>query len=421
MRRSIDEHPAVSPVPRAIQRTNDSEFAREEAEKAYRQSQNPATAPRVISLTAIVGARPNFVKMAPILEEAGRRSAFRCRLVHTGQHYSPQMSAAFFDELGMPAPDVNLEIGSGTQTAQTAGVMLRLETELNERRPDLVLVAGDVNSTLAAALVAVKLGIPVAHVEAGLRSFDRRMPEETNRLVTDALSTYLFASEPSGVVNLLAEGVPKEKIFLVGNVMIDTLLKCRDKAGRTGVLERLGVESKNYAVATLHRPSNVDGIEHLASLMNMLLELSRHLPVVFPVHPRTRARMQDAGLTERGVLLTEPLGYLEFLHLIDEARLVLTDSGGVQEETTILQVPCLTMRENTERPITIEQGTNRLVGTGPEDILRAALETLDAPPRFAAPPEFWDGKASARILDVLERSSGAGEPQGLTPVFTQAA
>jgi UDP-N-acetylglucosamine 2-epimerase (non-hydrolysing) len=307
----------------------------------------------------------------------------------------------------MPSPDVNLEIGSGSHTAQTAGVMLRLETELDERRPDLVLVVGDVNSTMAAALVASKLGIPVAHVEAGLRSFDRRMPEETNRLVTDALSDYLFVSEPSGVANLLAEGIPKERIFLVGNVMIDTLLKFRDKAAQTAVLERLGLTSRNYAVTTLHRPSNVDGIEHLASLMNMLTELSRHLPVVFPVHPRTRERMERAGLTQRGVILTEPLGYLEFLHLISEARLVLTDSGGIQEETTILQVPCLTMRENTERPITIEQGTNRLVGTDPNNILQTALDTLNAPPRRLAPPEFWDGHASSRILDVLERSLGS--------------
>jgi UDP-N-acetylglucosamine 2-epimerase (non-hydrolysing) len=398
----------VSPVRRAIQRADNPRIAREEADEAYPQSQSPAVARRLISLTAIVGARPNFVKMAPILEEAGlRRSAFQCRLVHTGQHYSPEMSATFFDELGMPAPDVNLEIGSGSHTAQTAGVMLRLETELNERRPDLVLVVGDVNSTMAAALVAVKLGIPVAHVEAGLRSFDRRMPEETNRLVTDTLSDYLFASEPSGVTNLLAEGVPKEKIFLVGNVMIDTLMKFRGRAAQTGVLERLGLKNKNYVVATLHRPSNVDGIEHLASLMSMLAELSRHLPVVFPVHPRTRERMEGAGLTQRGVILVEPLGYLEFLRLTSEARLVLTDSGGIQEETTILQVPCLTMRENTERPITIDQGTNRLVGMDPSNILQAALNALNAPPRFLAPPEFWDGKASARILDVLEHSLGS--------------
>ena len=284
--------------------------------------------------------------------------------------------------------------------------MLSLETELNERRPDLVLVVGDVNSTMAAALVASKLGIPVAHIEAGLRSFDRRMPEETNRLVTDVLSDYLFASEPSGVANLLAEGMPKEKIFLAGNVMIDTLMKHREKAAKTGVLDRLGLKSGEYAVATLHRPSNVDGTEQLASLVNMLAELSRRLPVVFPVHPRTRERMGAAGLTECGVILTEPLGYLEFLRLTSEARVVLTDSGGIQEETTILQVPCLTMRENTERPITIEQGTNRLVGTDPKNILQAALGALDAPPRFLPPPAFWDGKASCRILDVLEHALG---------------
>src|ERR1035437_3153769 len=225
-----------------------------------------------IQISAIVGARPNFVKMAPILEEAGRSSAFQCRLIHTGQHYSPEMSATFFDELGMPAPDVNLEIGSGSHTAQAAGVMLRLETELNERRPDLVLVVGDVNSTMAAALVASKLGIPVAHVEAGLRSFDRNMPEETNRVVTDVLSDYLFATEPSGVTNLLAEGIPKEKVFLVGNVMIDTLMKFRNKAAQTGILERLGLERRGYAVATLHRPSNVDDMEQLASLIHMFTD-----------------------------------------------------------------------------------------------------------------------------------------------------
>src|ERR1035437_1155902 len=363
-----------------------------------------------IQVSAIVGARPNFVKMAPILHEAARRPAFQCRLIHTGQHYSPEMSATFFDDLGIPAPDVNLEVGSGSHTAQTAGVMLRLEAELNQRRPDLVLVVGDVNSTMAAALVASKLGIPLAHVEAGLRSFDRNMPEETNRVVTDVLSDFLFASEPSGVTNLLAEGKPREKVFLVGNVMIDTLMKFRDKAAHTGVLERLGLERRGYAVATMHRPSNVDDVEHLAAMVGMLTELARHLPVVFPVHPRTKERMEGAGIAERGLILTEPPGYLEFLRLISEARLVLTDSGGIQEETTILQVPCLTMRENTERPITIEQGTNRLVGTDPKKILQAALETLDRPPRLLAPPELWDGKASARILDVLERSLYEAHP-----------
>src|ERR1019366_529585 len=386
MQSCTSQLPTVLPVPHVIRR------------------QHHGVPRHLISLTAVVGARPNFVKMAPILEEAGRRSTFQCRLIHTGQHYSPEMSATFFDELGMPAPDVNLEIGRGSHTAQAAGVMLRLEAELSERRPDLLLVVGDVNSTMAAALVAAKLGIPVAHVEAGLRSFDRRMPEETNRLVTDVLSDYLFASEPSGVTNLRAEGVPNEKMFLVGNVMIDTLLKFRGKAAQTGVLERLGLKSRGYAVATLHRPSNVDGMDHLASLVNMLTELSRHLPVVFPVHPRTRERMGGTGLAGRGLILTEPLGYLEFLRLTSEARLVVTDSGGIQEETTILQVECLTMRENTELPVTVTQGTNRLVGMDPITILRAALETLNSPPRLLAPPEFWDGHASARILDVLERS-----------------
>jgi len=255
-----------------------------------------------IQVSAIVGARPNFVKMAPILEEARRRPAFRCRLIHTGQHYSPEMSATFFDELEIPAPDVNLDIGSGSHTAQTAGVMLRLETELNERRPDLVLVVGDVNSTMAAALVASKLGIPVAHVEAGLRSFDRNMPEETNRVVTDVLSDYLFATEPSGVTNLLAEGIPEAKIFLVGNVMIDTLIKFRDKAAQTGVLERLGLKSKHYAVATLHRPSNVDGVEHLASLMDIVKDMSDKTQIAFITHNRIT---MESSHTIYGVTMEE--------------------------------------------------------------------------------------------------------------------
>jgi len=311
----------------------------------------------------------------------------------------------FFDELEIPAPDVNLEVGSGSHTVQTANVMLRLEAEFLDR-PDFVVVVGDVNSTMAAALVAAKLGIRVAHIEAGLRSFDRSMPEEINRLVTDALSDYLFASEPSGVTNLLAEGVAKEKIFLTGNVMIDTLLRFRAKAARTDVLDRLGLHCGSYLVATLHRPSNVDDIGHLGDLVRMLCELSRELPVVFPVHPRTRERLAAAGVATEALMLTPPLGYLEFLHLTGEARLVLTDSGGIQEETTILNVPCLTLRENTERPVTIEQGTNRLVGTNPVHVLQAAREALDAPRREPKAPELWDGRASARILDILEEQAG---------------
>jgi UDP-N-acetylglucosamine 2-epimerase (non-hydrolysing) len=362
----------------------------------------------MLQITAVVGARPNFVKMAPILQEVRRRSRVRARLIHTGQHYAPEMSSSFFDELGIPAPDVNLEVGSASHTVQTANVMLGLEPEFQEHRPDFVVLVGDVNSTVAAALVAAKLGIPVAHVEAGLRSFDRRMPEEINRLVTDALSDYLFASEPSGVRNLMAEGVPKEKIFLVGNVMIDTLLQFRAKAAQTDVLDRLGLRKGSYCVATLHRPSNVDDIAHLAWLVRMLSDLARELPVVFPVHPRTRERLAAAHIATDSLILSPPLGYLEFLHLTSEARLVLTDSGGIQEETTILNVPCLTLRENTERPITIEQGTNRLVGTNPDDVLKAAMETLGAPRRPARAPELWDGRASGRILDVLEAAGGRG-------------
>jgi len=355
----------------------------------------------MLHISAVVGARPNFMKMAPLLAEVRQRANVTARLIHTGQHYSPEMSATFFDELGMPTPDVNLEVGSGSQTGQTAGVMLRLEPEFLEHRPDVVLVVGDVNSTVAAALVAAKLEIPVAHVEAGLRSFDRRMPEEINRLVTDALSDYLFASEPAGVANLRAEGAAPEKVFLVGNVMIDTLIRCRARAAQTEVVERLGLRTGGYAVVTLHRPSNVDDPANLEGLMRMLAELAGRIPVVFPMHPRTRERL-GSFLVPPGLLLTPPLGYLEFLRLTSEARMVLTDSGGLQEETTILKVPCLTLRENTERPITIEQGTNRLVGVKPEIILAAALKTLDHPPAARQDPDLWDGQASGRILDILE-------------------
>jgi UDP-N-acetylglucosamine 2-epimerase (non-hydrolysing) len=360
-----------------------------------------------IHISAVVGARPNFMKMAPILEEIASRPRLRARLIHTGQHYSPEMSSTFFDELGMPQPDVHLNCGGGSQSAQTAAMLERLEPEFSANRPDLVLVAGDVNSTMAAALVAAKLGIPVAHVEAGLRSFDRRMPEEINRLVTDALSDYLFASERSGVRNLEAEGVPQSRIFFVGNVMIDTLLKCRARAEATPILERLGLRRGEYAVVTLHRPSNVDDPCQLGALVRMVREIAERLPVVFPLHPRTRQRMEAAGIDAGGLIVTPPLGYLEFLHLNSAARLVLTDSGGVQEETTILRVPCLTLRENTERPATIEQGTNRLAGIDPERILAATLETLDAPPATAHAPELWDGCASRRIVDVLSEKLAA--------------
>jgi len=357
-----------------------------------------------LAITCVVGARPNFMKAAPLLSEFRRRPRFRPLLVHTGQHFSPEMSASFFADLEMPQPDVNLEVGSGSHARQTAEIMMRLEPVFLERRPDAVVVVGDVNSTVAAALVAAKLGIPVAHVEAGLRSFDRRMPEEINRIVTDSLSDFLFVTEESGLRNLAAEGVPREKVFFTGNVMIDTLLRFREKARESNVLDRIGVEAGSYAVVTLHRPSNVDDAERLAALLAMLAELSRRLPVVFPVHPRTRARMEQFAAADGRLLLTGPLPYLDFLRLVTDARIVLTDSGGIQEETTVLGVPCLTLRENTERPVTVEQGTNRLVGTDPARAMQAAAEVLDTPPRRKPAPELWDGHASERIADVLERS-----------------
>jgi UDP-N-acetylglucosamine 2-epimerase (non-hydrolysing) len=356
-----------------------------------------------MKIACIVGARPNFVKMAALLEEFRRRPAMECRLIHTGQHYTPEMSRSFFDELELHEPDVNLEVGSGSSVWQMAEVMKRLEPVLLEWRPDMLVVVGDVTSTAAAALVAVKLGIPVAHVEAGLRSFDRAMPEEMNRLVTDVVSSLLFTTEPSGGRNLQAEGIPPERIFFVGNVMIDTLLRFRARAEQTEVLERLGLDGGGYAVATLHRPSNVDRSESLAGLLAALSEIGRTLPVVFPVHPRTAQMLRTAGLDTSGIRIVEPLGYLDFLHLMSRARLVLTDSGGIQEETTILQVPCLTLRHNTERPVTIERGTNRLVGTDPQLILSAAREALASPLPTGRIPELWDGAASHRIADVLEQ------------------
>jgi len=352
----------------------------------------------------VVGARPNFIKMAAILGELRRSPRFAPTLIHTGQHYSPEMSESFFEQLELPPADVNLNVNGGTATRQTAEIMTLLEPLLTGRRPGLVLVVGDVNSTVAAALVAARLGIPIAHVEAGLRSFDRSMPEEINRRVTDALADYLFASEPGAVANLRAEGIPEEKIFFTGNVMIDTLLRFRDRAARSNILEQLGLRSGGYAVATLHRPANVDDPERLAGLVGVLARLAGRLPVVFPVHPRTRARLEAAPGVGDALRLVPPMSYLDFIRLVSQARVVLTDSGGIQEETTILGVPCLTLRENTERPITIEQGTNRLAGVDAEEIHRAACQALEAPPQAGRVPELWDGQAAARIREVLERT-----------------
>jgi UDP-N-acetylglucosamine 2-epimerase (non-hydrolysing) len=359
-----------------------------------------------LKIACIVGARPNFMKMAPLLSAMRGHLVLEPVLIHTGQHYDTAMSGQFLDALEIPSPDYHLGVGSGTHAAQTAAVMVALDKLFRDGLElDLVLVVGDVNSTMAAALVAAKAGIRVAHVEAGLRSFDRGMPEEVNRVVTDALSDLLFVTERSAIANLTREGIAEDRIFFVGNVMIDTLLKYRDRAAELQMPGRYGVAAGDYALVTLHRPSNVDDTTRLEPVMRALEELSTRVPVIFPVHPRTRVALEGLGYSRPGgggrLQLLDPLGYVEFVGLMAEARLVLTDSGGVQEETTVLGVPCLTLRENTERPVTITEGTNRLVGTDPAAIARAAAEALEAAPAPARWPELWDGRAAERIVDAL--------------------
>jgi UDP-N-acetylglucosamine 2-epimerase (non-hydrolysing) len=369
------------------------------------------------SIVNVVGARPNFMKIAPLMAEMSRYPEIRAVLVHTGQHYDEAMSRLFFQELEIPAPDINLEVGSASHAVQTALIMQRFEPVLLKEKPELVLVVGDVNSTLACALTSVKLGIPVAHVEAGLRSFDRSMPEEINRLLTDAISEYLFTTEKSANENLLREGIPPEKIHFVGNVMIDTLLKHRDKAARSQILTQLRVRGQSYGLVTLHRPGNVDCPHTLEAILSALHALAQRLPILFPCHPRTREKMDafhlthyftypTAGALSRGIYLYEPLGYLDFLKLMAEAKLVLTDSGGIQEETTILGVPCLSLRENTERPETVTVGTNTLVGAAREQIVAKALEILSQPRMPYRVPELWDGHAAKRIVQILSRNFG---------------
>lgn len=360
--------------------------------------------PRSWKVTCVVGARPNFIKMAPLMAEFSRRPAWTPQLVHTGQHYSPEMSDQFFQDLDIRRPDVHLGLAGGSPTRQTADILLALEPVLESFRPDVLLVVGDVTSTLAAALTAVRLGIRIAHVEAGLRSFDRTMPEEINRILTDSLSDFLFVTEPSGADNLRREGIPDARIFFTGNVMIDTLLRFRERARQSTILEQLQLSERAYAVATLHRPANVDEPARLAQLLAVLDRIAADIPVVFPLHPRTRARITELNLNPGRVRLCPPQGYLDFLRLMSDARLVLTDSGGIQEETTILQVPCLTLRENTERPVTLTEGTNHLVGLNPERIYSVARQVLAAPPPTSRQvPRFWDGQASVRIIDTLER------------------
>jgi UDP-N-acetylglucosamine 2-epimerase (non-hydrolysing) len=360
----------------------------------------------------VVGARPNFMKTAPLVEALARRGVSQ-RLVHTGQHFDERMSGVFFSELGLPRPDADLGVGSGTHGEQTGRVMIELERWIlaHAPRPALVVVPGDVNSTLAAGLVAAKLGIPVAHLEAGLRSFDRSMPEEVNRVAVDHLSDLLLTPSPDADQNLLREGIPASRIAFVGNLMIDTLRKHLRVARALPVPESLGLERGAYAVVTLHRPSNVDDPAALRRLLGALAEVARLAPVVFPVHPRTRARIAAAGLDEiaRPLRLVEPLGYLEFLSLTSAARLVLTDSGGLQEESTALGIPCLTLRENTERPVTVALGTNQVVGTDPARILAGARRALSAAPPRGRIPDLWDGCAGERAAVAVCRLIGGDE------------
>jgi len=364
-----------------------------------------------MKIVNVVGARPNFMKIAPLMAAYDQHASIEPLLVHTGQHYDAAMSELFFRQLGIPEPDINLEVGSASHAAQTAEIMKAFEPVMLEHRPDVVLVVGDVNSTIACGLVAVKLGARLVHVEAGLRSRDREMPEEINRVLTDAISDLLFCTEQSGLDNLLAEGVPQDRVFLVGNVMIDTLLKNRAQAERSTVLDQLGLASQAYAPLTLHRPSNVDDPETFGRILDALEVIQRDLPVIFPVHPRTRAVLKQSPLGSRveamsGLRLIDPLGFLDFLKLMSEARLVLTDSGGIQEETTILGVPCLTLRENTERPITIELGSNQLVGTDTQAILEAYRSVTSGEASTGQQPPLWDGKAAERIVEIILRELG---------------
>ncbi len=345
----------------------------------------------------IVGARPNFMKVAPVMNALKTRKHVVQTLVHTGQHYDANMSDVFFEQLGIPAPDVNLAVGSGTHARQTAEIMTRFEPVLLERQPDIVLVYGDVNSTVATALVCAKLGVRVGHVEAGLRSFDRTMPEEINRLVTDQLADLLFTPSEDGDVNLRKEGIPAEKIFRVGNVMIDSLVKLLPVAQRqskNGLPER-------YALVTLHRPANVDDGATLKRLLQSLLEVNRDLAVIFPAHPRTRQRIADFGLNAEQLRILDPLSYVDFLGLQSRATVVITDSGGIQEETTYLGVPCLTLRENTERPVTVTFGTNVLVGRDPDKLRSELSRVLAGQAKKGTIPPLWDGHAGERIAAVL--------------------
>jgi UDP-N-acetylglucosamine 2-epimerase (non-hydrolysing) len=365
----------------------------------------------VTDLLVVVGARPNFMKAASVLP-AARAAGLETVLLHTGQHYDRELSRVFFQELELDEPDVSLGVGSGSHASQTARIMLEFERELARFEPGVVLVVGDVNSTLACALVAKKERYPVAHVEAGLRCYDEWMPEEINRRLTDHISTYLFTTSADAGDNLAAEGIEPDMVHFVGNTMIDTLLRFREAAKARRAAAGFGLEGKDYAVLTLHRPDNVDAQGPLGQVLDAVVTIGKRVPVVFPVHPRTRKQLEGTELGRLlegagGVVLAEPLGYLDFVGLLDGARLVLTDSGGIQEETTVLGVPCLTLRPSTERPVTVTEGTNTVVGTDVARILAAADGVLAGERGKSRTPELWDGRAGERIAAVLARKLGA--------------
>ena len=361
----------------------------------------------MIRVICVCGARPNFMKIAPLMCAFQKSGNFETLLVHTGQHYDENMSKLFFDDLQIPRPDTNLEVGSASHAVQTAEIIKRFEPVVLDFKPDYVLVVGDVNSTIACGLVAVKSGVKLIHVEAGLRSFDRSMPEEINRILTDRISDLLFVTEQAGLDNLAKEGIDSEKVYFVGNVMIDTLLANKAKAQKSDVLRWLGLSVKEYAVITLHRPSNVDDPYKFEQIVAAFEEIEKDMKLVFPMHPRTRSNIKGTELERRleaidNLLLLEPVGYLDFLCLMSNAALMITDSGGIQEETTILGIPCMTLRGNTERPVTITEGTNRLVHTAVEDILKNYREIRNNEDSYSAKvPKLWDGKAAERITTII--------------------
>ena len=362
-----------------------------------------------MKIVSVVGTRPNFIKLGALVKEI-KNHYIEHILVHTGQHYDKEMSKSFFKDLELPEPDMNLGVGSGSYSEQVGKIMIKLEKVLRKEKPDLVLVVGDVNSTFAAALTAKQLGIKVAHVESGLRSFDLSMQEEINRMLTDRISDFLFTTEKSGNENLLREGTSKDKIFFVGNVMIDTLLKHKKKADKSRILEKLDIKKKNYCVLTLHRPSNVDNKKSLAYVLDIINKIQQKIKIVFPVHPRTLKNLKKYNLLkdmqqQKNIILTKPLGYLDFLCLMGNSKFVITDSGGIQEETTVLGIPCITLRRNTERPVTVKQGTNLLVSTNKKNVIKKSLQIVYGKiKKHKKIPELWDGKASHRIISILSKT-----------------